>query len=108
MNVIWPQQIAYLFPSTPKHNGLLACVVGSSCLLGQITGGILCTYIKKSRYILISGCVSLLAFAAAMVSINPGQEAKGVALMFMACYSVGIIETCSLALGKIILMAPQI
>lgn len=28
MNVIWPQQIAYLFPGTTIHNGWLACIVG--------------------------------------------------------------------------------
>ncbi|KAL5362255.1 fungal trichothecene efflux pump [Aspergillus floccosus] len=65
MNVLWPQQIIYLFPGTEIHNGWLA---------------------------------ALLAFAGAMVSANPGQEAKGIALIFMACFSVGIIETCSFAL----------
>ena len=34
-----------------------------------------------------------------MISVNSGQETKGVGLMFMACFSVGIVETCSLALG---------
>lgn len=33
-----------------------------------------------------------------MLSINPGDEKKGIALMFMACFSVGIIEACSLSL----------
>jgi hypothetical protein len=36
-----------------------------------------------------------------MVSIQPGEESKGVGLMFMACFSVGIIETCSLALAPL-------
>lgn len=57
----------------------------------------MCQYIKKSRYILIGGTLALLAFSASMVSIQPGDEAKGVGLMFMACFSVGIVETCSLA-----------
>lgn len=39
MNVLWPQQITYLFPSTPLHNGWLACVVGSATLVGQTIGG---------------------------------------------------------------------
>jgi hypothetical protein len=43
----------------------------------------------------------LLTFSAAMVSISPGQEAKGVGLMFMACFSVGIVETCSLSLAPL-------
>ncbi|TKA69436.1 hypothetical protein B0A49_03776, partial [Cryomyces minteri] len=101
MNVLWPSQIAYLFPGTPQHNGWLACVVGSSTLLGQVIGGGLCQYIPKSRWILISGCTSLLAFSAAMISINPGDESKGIGLMFMACFSVGVIETCSLALAPL-------
>jgi hypothetical protein len=36
-----------------------------------------------------------------MVSLGPGDETNGVALMFMACFSVGIIETCSLALAPL-------
>ena len=36
----------------------------------------MCQYIKKSRYILIGGTLSLLAFSAAMISIRPGQEGK--------------------------------
>ena len=43
-----------------------------------------------------------------MVSINPGDEAKGVGLMFMACYSVGIVETCSLALAPLALPSEDI
>lgn len=100
MNVLWPQQIAYLFGGSPAHRGWLACVVGGATLVGQVIGATLCQYIKKSRYILIGSCVSLLAFSAAMVSIGPGQESKGVGLMFMACFSVGVVETCSLSLGK--------
>lgn len=101
MNVTWPQQIAYLFPGTAVHNGWLACVVGSSTLLGQVIGAILVRYIPESRYILISSCASLLAFSGAMISIRPNDEAKAVALMFMACFSVGIIEICSLALAPL-------
>lgn len=100
MNVIWPQQIAYLFGGSPAHRGWLACVVGGATLMGQVLGATMCQYIKKSRYILIGSCVSLLAFSAAMVSIGPGQESKGVGLMFMACFSVGVIEACSLSLGE--------
>ncbi|KAF9884304.1 hypothetical protein FE257_001882 [Aspergillus nanangensis] len=97
MNVLWPQQILYLFPGTEIHSGWLACIIGSATLVGQMVGGPLSRYVKRSRFILIGGCISLLAFAAAMISIHPGQEAKGIALMFMACFSVGIIETCSFA-----------
>ena len=43
-----------------------------------------------------------------MVSIGVGDERKGVALMFMACYSVGIIETCSLALAPLALPTEDI
>jgi len=101
MNVLWPQQVAYLFPGTTTHNGWLACIVGGSTLLGQIVGGVMCQYIPKSRWILIGSCISLTAFSAAMVSLGPGDETNGVALMFMACFSVGIIETCSLALAPL-------
>lgn len=69
-------------------------------LIGQVLGALMCKFIKRSRWILIGGCTFLLAFCGGMVSVNPGQEAKGVGLMFMACFSVGVVETCSLALGK--------
>jgi MFS family permease len=108
MNIIWPQQIAYLFGGSATHRGWLACVVGGATLLGQMTGGVLCKYVKKSRYILIGSCASLLAFSASMVSIGVGDEKKGVGLMFMACYSVGIIETCSLALAPLALPTEDI
>jgi hypothetical protein len=62
--------------------------------------GVLCRYIKKSRYILIGNCLSLLAFSASMVSIDVGEEEKGVGLVFIAYYSVRVIETCSLALSQ--------
>lgn len=101
MNVLWPQQIGYLFPGTTTHNGWLACVVGSSTLLGQMIGAVLCQYIPKTRWILITSCSSLLAFSAAMVSVGPGDEAKGIALMFLACFSVGVIEIASLALAPV-------
>lgn len=68
----------------------------------------MCAKIKKSRYILIASTVSLLAFSAAMVSIQPGQEAKGVGLMFMACFMVGIVEICSLALAPLALPSEDI
>ena len=108
MNVLWPQQIAYLFVGSATHKGWLACTVGGATLLGQIVGATLCQYIKKSRYILIGGTLSLLAFSAAMISIRPGDETKGVALMFMACFSVRIIETCSLALAPLALPSEDI
>jgi hypothetical protein len=120
MNVLWPQQIAYLFPGTPLHNGWLAvstppsllldartltlnvqCIVGSATLLGQIAGAGLVQYIPRSRIILITSCMSLLAFSAAMVSIRPDDEAKGIAILFVACFSVGVIESCSLALAPL-------
>lgn len=100
MNVIWPQQIAYLFGGSAAHRGWLACVVGAATLCGQVCGAALCQYIKQSRWILIFGTVSLLAFSAAMVSIGPEDESKGIGLMFVACFSVGIIEACSLSLGR--------
>ena len=101
MNVLWPQQIVYLFPGTPQHNGWLACAVGGPCLLGQCVGGALCRYIPRSRFILITSCCMLLVFSASMVVLQPGDESKGVALMFMATFSVGIIEICSLALAPL-------
>ncbi|KAF2165625.1 hypothetical protein M409DRAFT_23917 [Zasmidium cellare ATCC 36951] len=108
MNVIWPQQIAYLFGGSPAHRGWLACVVGGATLAGQVIGAAMCQYIRKSRYILIGSCISLLVFSAAMVSIGPGQESKGVGLMFMACFSVGVIEACSLSLAPLALPSEDI
>ncbi|CAI7580078.1 unnamed protein product [Penicillium manginii] len=108
MNVLWPKQISYLFKGSTLHDGWLACIVGSSCLLGQVVGGVLCRYIKQSRWILMTGCASLLAFSAAMVSIKPGEQAKGIGLMFSGCFSVGIIETCSLSLAPLTLPTEDI
>jgi MFS family permease len=108
MNLLWPQQIAYLFGGSPTHRGWLACVVGSAALVGQIVGAAMCQYIPRSRYILIGGCICLLAFSAAMVSINPGDEVRGVALMFMACFSIGLVEICSLSLAPLALPSEDI
>jgi hypothetical protein len=108
MNVLWPQQIAFLFGGSNIHKGWLACVVGSGALVGQVIGGVLCQYIKKSRYILISSAAALLAFSAAMVSIQVGDESKGVGLMFMATTSVGVLESCSLALAPLALPTEDI
>jgi Fungal trichothecene efflux pump (TRI12) len=107
-DVLWPQQIAFLFGGTAIHKGWLACVVGAGALVGQIIGGFLCQYIKQSRWILIGSALSLLAFSAAMVSINVGDESKGVALMFMATVSVGVLEDCSLALAPLALPTEDI
>lgn len=57
---------------------------------------------------MMSGCLLLLTFSVAMPQINPGEEAIGVALMFMACFSVGITETCSLALAPLELRSEDI
>lgn len=101
MSILWPQQIAYLFGGSQTHRGWLACVVGGSFFLGQVLGGPLCRFIKKTRFILLTATLSLLAWSAAMIAVNPGQEAKGIAFMFLACISVGVIETCSLALAPL-------
>lgn len=37
MSVIWPQQIAYLFPGSHTHKGWLACIVG-----GLMSKSLLC------------------------------------------------------------------
>jgi hypothetical protein len=37
-----------------------------------------------------------------MVSIGIGDESNGAGLMFMACFSVGVHETCSLALALVL------
>lgn len=108
MTVLWPKQISYLFAGTALHDGWLACIVGSSCLLGQVIGGLLCRYIQRSRLILIFGCICLLTFSASMVSILPYQQANGIGLMFSACFSVGIIETCSLSLAPLTLPTEDI
>jgi hypothetical protein len=43
----------------------------------------------------------MLAFSASMISLKPGQEAKGVGLMFIACFWLGVIEIVSLALAPL-------
>ena len=101
MSVLWPQQIAYLFPGSTTHAGWLACIVDSGVLVGQVAGGALCQYIPKTRYLLIISTLSLLSFSSAMVTLRPGDEAKGIAFMFMACFSAGVVETCTLALAPL-------
>lgn len=108
MNVLWPQQISYLFSGSDLHKAWLACITGGSCLVGQLVGAVLCRFIKKSRWILITGCVGLVAFSASMVSIKPLQETKAVGLMFMACFWTGIVETCSLSLAPLSLPTEDI
>lgn len=128
MNVLWPQQIAFLFGGKSHslcadlicddtnsgetgdniHKGWLACVVGGGALLGQIIGAVLCQYIKRSRFILIGSALSLLAFCAAMVDVNVGDQAKGVAFMLLATISVGCLELCSLAIAPLALPTEDI
>jgi hypothetical protein len=36
-----------------------------------------------------------------MITLQPGDENRGIALMFMACFSVGIIEIWSLTLAPL-------
>ncbi|KPI41091.1 putative MFS-type transporter YusP [Cyphellophora attinorum] len=108
MNVLWPQQIAFLFGGSAIHKGWLACVVGGGALLGQIIAAVLCQYIKRSRFILIGCAASLLAFCAAMIDVEVGDEAKGVAFMLLATTSVGALELCSLAIAPLALPTEDI
>jgi Fungal trichothecene efflux pump (TRI12) len=101
-----PQRLACMHRWKVCHGHLLKLIMlsnptASATLLGQMTGGVLCQYIKRSRWILITWCTMLTIFSASMVSIQPGQQSKGIGLMFMACYSVGVIETCSLSLAPL-------
>src|ERR1700733_10714989 len=101
-----PQRLACMHCWKVCHGHLLKLIMlsnptASATLLGQMTGGVLCQYIKRSRWILITWCTMLTIFSASMVSIQPGQQSKGIGLMFMACYSVGVIETCSLSLAPL-------
>ncbi|PLB35258.1 trichothecene efflux pump [Aspergillus candidus] len=109
MNVLAPQQVAYLFPSPSViHAGWLTCSVGSGCLLGQIVAGWLSQYVHRSRWIMIGSCSMLVAFAAAMTTVEAGESSKWVGLMIMAMFSVGIIETCSLSLAPLSLPSEDI
>jgi hypothetical protein len=101
MNIIWPQQIAYLFPGTPLNNGWLACIVGAGTLSGQICGPFAIKLIPRTRYILISATLTLIAFSGAMLDINVGDRTKGIAFMFFACFTVGVTETCVLSLAPL-------
>lgn len=96
--IIWPEQILYLFPGTPVHNGWLACVLGSATLFGEIFGGAYLRLVPKTRWLVIPSCFSLIAFSAAMVSIKPGQQTSAIAILFMLAFFTGIIEIASLGL----------
>jgi hypothetical protein len=61
----------------------------------------MCRYVRSTRTIVIIGCAGLLAFTAAMVSVQPSTETRAVTFMFLACCSVGIVETCSLSLAPL-------
>lgn len=50
---------------------------------------------------MIASTITLLASSAAMISVQPGTQARATGLMFMACYSVGLIETSALALAPL-------
>ncbi|OAL29462.1 hypothetical protein AYO20_09199 [Fonsecaea nubica] len=101
MTVLWPQQISYLFGGSPTHRGWLACVVGASFFIGQIIGGPMCRWIPQSRWLMVGTTLVLLAFSAAMITVGPGQESKGIGILFIACLTVGIVETCALALAPL-------
>jgi hypothetical protein len=96
------------FLGSAIHKGWLACVVGGGALLGQIIGAVLCQYIKRSRFILIGSAACLLAFCAAMIDVEVGDEAKGVAFMLLATTSVGALELCSLAIAPLALPTEDI
>lgn len=96
--LIWPQQVLIFFPGTPVHNGWLACVLGSSTLAGQLIGSAILRIIPKTRWLSITSCAFMIAFSAAMVSVQPGQQAKAVGILFMLGFFVGVIEIASLSL----------
>ena len=102
MSILWPQQVGYLMAGTVVQNGFQQSVLGIGTVVGQGIGGALVHYFRRHhRLILIVSTAALTAFSAAMVSVNPGDRAKGIALMLMACFSVGIIETASLTLAPL-------
>jgi hypothetical protein len=70
-------------------------------LIGQVLGGVLSTFIKRTRYVLITACVFLLIWCGAMIDIQPGDQAKGIAFMFLACLTVGVIEACAISLAPL-------
>lgn len=102
MSILWPQQVDYLFNGTVVQNGFQQCVLGLGTVVGQAAGGGLIHHFRRHhRWILIASTASLTAFSAAMTTVNMGDRAKGVVLMLMACFSVGIIETASLSLAPL-------
>ncbi|KIV91046.1 hypothetical protein PV10_05631 [Exophiala mesophila] len=92
MVILWPQQIAFLFPGSPLRNAFLACVIGSAVEVGQFAAGFLLKYLQWHRYILMFVCCLLTASAGGMAAVGPGDKDLGVALMFLAVFSVGVIE----------------
>ena len=112
MVILWPQQIAFLFPGSPLRNAFLAvsppfdldnfislgangrfkCVIGSAVEVGQFAAGFLLKYLQWHRYVLMFVCCLLTASAGGMAAVGPGDKDLGVALMFLAVFSVGVIE----------------
>ena len=43
-----------------------------------------------------------------MASLEPGTQARGVALLFMAGFSLGVVETASLALAPLSCLSEDI
>lgn len=101
MNIIWPQQIEYLFPGSQINNGWLACLVGAGTLSGQIVGPLAIKLITRTRLILMFITLMLIAFSGAMVDIHVGDRAKGAAFMFCSTFTVGVLETCVLSLAPL-------
>lgn len=73
-------------------DGLFKCVIGSSVEVGQFSAGFLLHYLRWHRYILMFVCCLLTASAGGMAAVGPGDKNLGVALMFLAVFSVGVIE----------------
>lgn len=57
---------------------------------------------------MIGSAAGLLAFCAAMISVNVGDESKGVAFMLLASVNLGILELAAIALAPLVLPTEDI
>ncbi|KAJ9646711.1 hypothetical protein H2204_000403 [Knufia peltigerae] len=96
--VFWPQEVHAIIKGSPERLALLSSVIGSTCLLGFFIGGFIFRYCTWHRTILIGSAGILAAFCGAMISVQPGDDKKGPALIAFVMLPIGTIEVGSRAL----------
>ncbi|KAL1986822.1 hypothetical protein VTN96DRAFT_5475 [Rasamsonia emersonii] len=102
MNVLWPQEIAVLYPSDAVEAGWLASTVGCGVVLGEILSGVLMKPLGHARWQLFGATVFMTAFMGAMASVNQHRRSYGVAFTFLGGLGVGCQEMVSIIMSALV------